>query len=97
MRLTPDQKLAVLAARTRPGQEKAELVRVGDRWACVWFEPEQRPAARYRGQLLKTVQMPSKDEIELCNAQPAVWWAGAEVVGKTRRATIQQLQAEALL
>lgn len=97
MKLTQEQKQAVLEARNRPGCEKVELVRVGESWSCVWQEPDARPADRWRGQLVKTVAV-DKDLLELVGTTSYdVWWTGGELCGRTRREVIAQLQAEELI
>ena len=93
MRLTEDQKATVLSER--PG---ADLVRVLDHWCAIWFAKEQPPAARWRGQLVKEVRPPSERMVALTrDFSDVTVWTGSEHQGRTRRAVIDALTAEANL
>lgn len=95
MRLTEEQKAAALQARAvMPGVTQPELVRITDRWACVWVEPEQPPRERWRGLLLSRVVPNPAGELTGDPLHTA-WWSGSESFGKTRRSVIEALHVEA--
>lgn len=96
MKLTDGQKAAVTQARERPGHERQELVRTGDRWSCVWLEPEQPPRERWRGQLVSRV-LPNPAGQLTGDPLHIVWWTGSEKGGRTRREVVEQLRLEALI
>lgn len=102
MRLTHEQKMAVLA--NRPG---ATLVRLpAQQWGAVWFAEDLPRRERWCAQLLKEV-VPAKQQTvaafvgnEVRCVNPSawdVWWTGSTFFAPTRRAVLEQLRAEALL
>lgn len=96
-RLSEPQKEAVIGdpIHAALGHQEPTLHRCGSMWACIWREPGQAPAGRWRGQLVKEVRVDSK-LAEFGVTRLSVWWTGFEVFGKTRRAVVEQLDAEAL-
>lgn len=93
--MSPSQQAAILQARTRPPIcVNPTLHRAGGSWVCIWFEPEQPPQSRWRGQIVKEV-VADKDVLELTGlTRWRVWWSGSEFEGRTRRSVLAQLQAE---
>lgn len=75
MKLSEEAKLLVLLARP----DGAELVRVGDHWACIW-----REGLTWWGALVHEVDIPAEK----------VWWTATSSAA-LRRDVVRQLTAEA--
>lgn len=83
MRLSATNRAAILSAcgpRTRPNPK---LYRFGGGVAVIWYDPEARPAIRWRGQLVRSVERDG-----------TVWWSGEEHQHRTRAAVARALVQE---
>jgi hypothetical protein len=80
-------------------------VRFGVEWGLVWQDADSAPRERWHGQLVKEMHAPSSREANrylgagasIHDLEHIVVWAGAEIVGRTRRAVVDALRAEALV
>lgn len=93
LKLTDEQKAAIIAERQRLGAADVELTQSGDYWIAVWRDPALAPAERWRAHVVhKLVRDEAK---QLLTGSPwEVWWGGCECGARTRKEAIETARRE---